>query len=212
MVVGDPGSWATRFASIDDRLLERINVVWPNCLAVLPQNPEEDLITSNLVHWLLKDEETRQLVHWLEYQFHVWKFMPDGLAIDIGIVDLGVILDQQRERYLAYECKRLNVVYNGRRQSLAGPYVSQGLLRFITEQYADGLPVGGMLGYVLDGDCAFALSSVHASITSNAQSVGLISGPVSTASVGTLSRFNTGHIRPASTHQIEVRHAFLPCK
>lgn len=209
MLVGDASQWADRFASIDDRLLHRIVAVWPRCLALLPTNPEEDLITRNLINLLLKDEETRQLVYWMEYQFHVWAFTVDGLALDKGIVDMAVLLDQERERYLAYECKRLNVVYRAGRQSLAGPYVSQGLQRFFSEQYAETLPVGAMLGYILDGDLSFATASVHASITGSATAIGLTDGPTVTTPIGAVTRFLTTHKRP-SNHRIEVRHAFLP--
>ena len=47
---------------------------------------------------------------------------------------------------------------------LATAYVTQGMIRFITEQYAENLPLGCMLGYVMDGDLAFALSRVEAAI------------------------------------------------
>ena len=59
MVVGDPGYWADNFRSIDERLLARIVALWPQCLSVLSENPEEDEITLNLRSLLTKDSEAR---------------------------------------------------------------------------------------------------------------------------------------------------------
>ena len=55
MVLGDPGVWAARFRTLDDRFLERVVAVWPRCLKVLPENPDEDMITENLVTMVSKD-------------------------------------------------------------------------------------------------------------------------------------------------------------
>lgn len=210
MVVGDPSYWAAHFTSIDDRLLLRMVAVWPRCVAALPADPIEDVITTNLAHLLGKDAEARKLFHWLEYQFEPFGFTPEGLAFSKGKIDMAVLLDQERERYLAYECKRLNVSYNGSRQSLATDYVKDGVLRFITEQYAEGLPVGCMLGYVLDGDTQFALSRVHSAIETNKSRLGLAGAPNAGVAIESVERFFTNHLRPATKHEIQVRHAFLP--
>lgn len=210
MVVGDPSYWVSHFTSIDDRLLARIVAVWPQCLSVLPPSPEEDTITFNLRSILTKDAEARLIFYHLEYQFEPEGFTPEGFAFSKGQIDLAVLLDQGCTRYLAYECKRLNVHFSGSRQSLATPYVNEGIKRFITEQYAEGLPVGCMLGYVLDGDTAFALGRVHAAIETNKVDVGLAGGPTATAAIGLVERFSTDHVRPNSGDTIHVRHSFLP--
>lgn len=210
MVVGDPSHWADHFISIDDRLLARIYALWPACLTVLPPSPEEDVITFNLRSLLVKDSEARQIFYHLEYQFEPEGFTPEGLAFSKGQIDLAVLLDQGCTRYLAYECKRLNVHYNGARQSLATPYVNEGLKRFITEQYADGLPVGCMLGYVLDGDIDFALSRVKGAIDANKVDVGIVGSPTPGTAISAIERFSTDHVRPGSGTAIHVRHSLLP--
>lgn len=210
MVVGDPSQWADHFTSIDDRLLGRIIALWPQCLTVLPQSPEEDVITFNLRSLLVKDAEARQIFYHLEYQFEPEGFTPDGLAFSKGQIDLAVLLDQGCTRYLAYECKRLNVHFSGGRESLATPYVKEGVKRFVTEQYAEGLPVGCMLGYVLDGDTEFALSRVNAAIEANKTEIGIVGAPVSGTPVGSVVRFSTDHVRPDSGSEIHVRHSLLP--
>lgn len=210
MVVGDPSEWANHFNSIDERLVARIEALWPQCLTVLPAHPEEDKITINLRSLLVKDAEARRIFYYLEYQFEPEGFTADGLAFSKGQIDLAVLLDQGCTHYLAYECKRLNINNGGARQSLATRYVNEGVKRFITEQYAEGLPVGCMLGYVLDGDVPFAIASVHTAIGTNKYEIGLSTGPDGMAPIGITERFSTNHVRPGSGHAIHVRHSLLP--
>jgi hypothetical protein len=115
---------------------------------------------------------------------------------------------KDRERYLAYECKRLNVINYGTRSSLATRYVTQGMMRFLTEQYAEGLPVGCMLGYVMDGDLAFALQQVTKAIDDNKADLSLVAGPTPASAVPGIERFQTRHKRQAD--HIELRHLLLP--
>lgn len=207
MLIGDMQGWVDSFVSFDDRFLERIAVAWPVCMAVLPEQPEEDAITINLVDHLTKDVVVRRLCHWVEYQFEPFGLAADGSKYSKGIIDIAVLFDWERERYLAYECKRLNVINGGSRSSLATLYVTQGMMRFLTEQYAEHLPVGCMLGYVLDGDVSFAKARV-ASVIRSHPPVALIDGPSPLAAIETIERFRTRHTRPAGL-EIELRHALF---
>ena len=121
MMLGDSGSWADRFAALDERVLARIAALWPGCIQSLPPQPLEDIITINLVALLHKDEIARKLCHWIEYQFEPFGLGPDGVLFSKGKIDMAAILDQDRDTYLAFECKRLNVIQSGGRQSLATP-------------------------------------------------------------------------------------------
>ena len=210
MVVGDPSIWADRFRSLDIRLLQCIVTVWPKCLAILPPQPDEDTITINLVDILSKHPQARRLFHWLEYQYEPFGYTPGGAAYSKGKIDMAAILDQDRKTYLAYECKRLNVFNSGSRSSLATPYVKEGVKRFVTEQYAENLPVGCMLGYVLDGDVSFALSRVKEAIEANKLEIKLKASPVSENPLTIIERFSTRHEREVSGQEIGVRHALIP--
>jgi hypothetical protein len=119
MVVGDPQCWADRLIPVDERFLDRIIHVWPTCIALLPGQPEEDAITTNLVNLLTKDSIVRRICHWVEYQYEPFGTHPDGSSYSKGAIDIAVLLDWERERYIAYECKRLNVVSQKSRSSLA---------------------------------------------------------------------------------------------
>lgn len=207
MLVGDVQGWADSFISLDDRLLERIAVVWPACMSVFPNQPKEDDITINLVDRLTKDAIVRRLCHWVEYQFEPFGLAADGSRYSKGKIDIAVLFDWERERYLAYECKRLNVVNLGNRSSLATVYVTQGMMRFMTEQYAEHLPVGCMLGYVLDGDVPFAQMQIANAIASHPP-LTLVSGPTPLGSVRSIERFCTRHTKSTGL-EIELRHALL---
>ena len=212
MAAGDPTAWADRFRSFDVRFLERVAAVWPECLEALPPRPDEALITTNLVDLLQRDPETRRRFYWIEYHHEPFGHTPEGRAYSKGEVDMAVFLDQDRERYLAYECKRLNEVRPDGRRSLAGEYVMQGLSRFVAEQYAENLPVGCMLGYVLDGDVPNPTSSVRAKIVERRSDIALVMGPRDDVAIGTATRFYSRHRRESSGREIEIRHALLPMR
>ena len=183
--------------------------VWPRCLAVLPQQPDEDIITANLVNLLLRDPETRRRFHWIEFQYEPFECTPEGTAHSKGSVDMAVILNQDRDTYLAYECKRLNELRHDGRRSLAGRYVTEGLSRFVEGQYSDNLPLGCMLGYVLDGDVQYAAARVRATIIERGQDVALDMIPQGDIDIGVATRFHSRH-RRGWRGVIEVRHALLP--
>jgi len=66
--------------------------------------------------------------------------------------------------YFCLECKRLNVVVNGTTRAYAAEYVTSGMLRFVTGQYARAVRHGGMLAYVLDGNVAHAIANVESNL------------------------------------------------
>lgn len=210
MLLGDPQEWTARFRTLDVRFLERVIAVWSRCVATLPDNPHEDTITINLVAVLSKDLKARRLFHHLAYQHEPFGYTDDGRAYSKGKIDMAVLLDQERERYLAYECKRLNVISGGKWQSLATRYVEDGVARFVTEKYAADLPLGCMLGYVMDGNVSTARAKVQASIISHSEEIGLAWGPTDDRPLGTTERMSSGHERVSGSATIEIRHALLP--
>ena len=209
MVVGDAQSWAERFRSLDTRILQCIVDIWPKCLAILPNQPYEDTITLNLIDILLKDSEARRLFFWIEFHFEPFGYTPEGVAYSKGQIDMAVILDKNREKYLAYECKRLNVVKKGKKSTQATAYVTKGVKRFVEEKYAENLPVGCMLGYVLDGDVSSACSKIQNAIVANKNTIGFIAGSIQDISLDSVKRFSSRHLRNNS-QEIEIRHALLP--
>ena len=210
MMRGKPAAWAARLKSLDVRFLQRVVAVWPACLRVLSKPPREDDITFNLVCFLRKDRRARKWFHLVAFQYHPPAYKSNGLAYSKGRIDMAVLLDSQAEGYLAYECKRVNELRKDGRRSLAGEYVMEGLSRFVDEQYSENLPVGCMLGYVLDGDVPYAESSVREKIIDCRRETALIGEPTDEAAVGLATRFSSRHRRRRGG-EIEIRHALLPC-
>lgn len=209
MLLGDAQVWLDRFTTLDDRLLERIVEVWPTCVAPLGPQPLEDTITITLVDLLSVDPVVRRLCYFIAYQHEPFGLAADGTKFSKGKIDFAVLFDWERERYLAYECKRLSVRNVGGRASLATDYVVDGMMRFITEQYAQDLPMGSMLGYVIDGDLPFAQQRVFDAIAAHAP-LGLQDGPRPGAAHGGHARFETQHLRSGDS-AIYLRHTLLAC-
>lgn len=209
MIVGDPRDWTARFRRLDVRFLERVAALWPQCQEALPENPDEDTITISLVAIVSRDLKARRLFHHLAFQHEPFGYTTDGWAFSKGKIDMALLLDRERERYLAYECKRLNVVRNGSTRSLATPYVLDGMLRFVNGQYSAGLPLGCMLGYVMDGNVRTAQHKVRAAIALHRDDVALVWGPSDAQRLGVIERMSSGHRRGPGA-PIEIQHALLP--
>ena len=123
---------------------------------------------------------------------------------------MALLLDRERERYLAYECKRLNVTRSGSTRSLATQYVLEGVTRFVSQQYAADLPLGCMLGYVMDGNVKTARRKVRAAMAGHCKDVALVWGPVNDRRLGVIERMSSRHLRSPAAAPIEIRHALLP--
>ena len=78
----------------------------------------------------------------------------------------------------------------------------------MTEKYATGLPVGCMLGYVMNGKLGSARSKIEAALESHEKLVGLAAGAADAEPVGGIRRFTSRHHR-ADGGEIELRHALL---
>jgi len=83
---------------------------------------------------------------------------------EIGEIDLKVIYRNQEKTYFSFECKRLRVHFPSGFDNLAGKYVTEGMCRYFNGQYARDLDKGGMLGYVMDGNCNEAVKDVQKAI------------------------------------------------
>ena len=208
MHIGNPSDWAERLRKLDVFVLQRLVALWPRCIAALPAYPDEDSITISIVNTISRDPEARRLFY-LEFHYEPISYNVDGWVYSKGQIDMALVLDSKRDQYLAYECKRLNVIWKGKYSSLATRYVREGVARFVSEKYAAGLPVGCMLGYVMDGDITKARLALETAMNVHREAIALQWGPVDDKPVGTVERFSTGHVRKISGDHIEMRHALL---
>ena len=181
--------------------------VWPDCIAALSRHSDEDTITRTIVDKVGRFGKARSCLR-LEYHFEPFAHTASGAAVSKGQIDIAVFVTSGREVYLAYECKRLNVIRSDGRRTLATEYVVQGVMRFITEQYSENLPVGCMLGYVMDGDLSFAHEKIEAAMMAKEHELGCQRPLEMESPIGLAQRFVTKHTR--SGKWIEIRHALLP--
>ena len=200
------------FRILSDRLLPHIVRLLPSCVRTLGGELSEDAITRNLVSGLAKSPELRRVAD-LQYHFEPFRADDRGNQWSTGQIDFiaqpfGV---RNRELYLAYECKRLNVRRSGGpRRSKAAEYVKDGVARFVTEQYSAGLPLACMLGYVEDGDVHMANRKVRQKIDdlSEASVIGL---PIALSEDVHHIQFETVHSRESSDQSIRIRHQLVSC-
>jgi hypothetical protein len=86
---------------------------------------------------------------------------------ELGRIDLIFIHGHREDVYLAFECKRLNILNTSKTYANTGGYSgSEGMGRFFTGKYATGLDRGGMIGYVMDGNIESASERIKKSIVS----------------------------------------------
>ena len=149
------------------------------------------------------------------------------LRVDIQMVELGASADAEQGRmdivfsplvpgeqvYFCLECKRLNVTKAGVKRGLATDYVVHGMMRFVTGRYGPEVHEGGMLGYVLDGDVADAISRVSAAVSCRWQELGmdnpgLLLQSAMLPKVGTARE--TRHKRGDSEARFVIHHLFAP--
>lgn len=82
-----------------------------------------------------------------------------------GQIDIKVTCCKGVQVYFAIEAKRLRVCDRfGSVETRSPQYVDDGMMRFITGQYAPLMNIGAMLGYVFDGHVATARDSISKTI------------------------------------------------
>ncbi|MDY6837478.1 MAG: hypothetical protein SWH78_05855 [Thermodesulfobacteriota bacterium] len=92
-----------------------------------------------------------------------------------GQIDFLVSRGLGAEVYFAIEAKRLRVrLTSGKLDAGNDDYVNEGMMRFITAQYAPFMNTGAMLGYVYDGNLQKARSGVAGYIEREAAALSLI--------------------------------------
>jgi hypothetical protein len=135
-------------------------------------NELEDQITRKLVACLRHNRIFRELPFDITQQF----ILDDVDANYLGRLDLHVKYRQSQRDYFAFEAKRLHLNYGGKIVGEYSSYVgSAGMGAFIEGPYSNGLPTGGMLGYVMNADTENAWIGLGKSIESKREVLRLLS-------------------------------------
>jgi hypothetical protein len=195
--------------------------VWPDCRSKLlsqelspplkrrsqkrkAQQPYEDPITRELIVHLRRDDTIRRRLI-VNSQVELLPSSPELVAEPIGYLDIAVEFFAHADQLcLSVECKRLNVLAK-RFATLAGPYVEQGMMRFVNGQYSPSVSVGGMIGYVMNGDVEGAYNAVREQIELHAEA--LLYDPSAITDADKPVYFRSIHKR--APVPIEIRHLLL---
>lgn len=210
MLVGSPDIWLTHFRSLGEQMSEAIEAAWPICIAPLQAKKgsmtHEDHITVHLVNALRR---AKKVPGRIEYQYPLLVQDANGNVSHPSNIDFVLTVGDDEDVYLAYECKRLNVPYAARMRNLCAPYVEEGLMRFVTGQYSNGLPMATMIGYVMNGDNSRARRGLHKVMKVRTATLGLITEQDHPSLPGRPTRFSSTHTcRPG--HIMKVEHHLLP--
>lgn len=208
MLAGDPAALLPHFISLEDRVAAAVEAAWPTCIAPLQAVKDtmthEDFITNHLVDALVRKKAFPGRI---VPQYALLALNAQQLLYVGSKIDFVLTIGDDEDVYLACECKRLNVPYKTKTRALAHEYVRDGLTRFVTGQYANGLPLAMMIGYVMDANVAFANERLKKALQ-RSKLISLKSIDHPPAAAGKPIRFFTTH-QCAAGHNIEVRHTLL---
>lgn len=210
MLEGSPDYWLASFRSLGEQMSEAIEAAWPICIGPLQAKKgsmtHEDHITEHLVHALRR---TKKVPGRITYQYVLLVKDIHGNVSLTSSIDFVLTVGDDEDVYLAYECKRLNVPYRTGVQSLCVPYVEEGLMRFVTGQYANSLPMAMMIGYVMNGNHIRARQTLRKVMQVRTAHLGLSGELDHPSQPDAPSRFRSSHTC-RSGHNIEVEHHLLP--
>ena len=156
---GDISRWATTFPdSLIPRILHLLLDSWKDFTT---NQTKEVPITQEFFVVLRNNQESSQLPFLIDLE--VMYLNEDGTEQQARL-DIRFIHGYRRNVYFSIECKRLRVQSPGSFETLAREYVTEGMFRYLTGQYATDLGKGGMLGYVMDGKTNQAIDDVRRAI------------------------------------------------
>ena len=210
MLTGSLDAWLPHFRRLAEQLSDAVDAAWPVCIQPLQSKKScmthEDHITMHLVKSLIR---TKKVPGRIVYQHSLLVEDDQGNVRRSSNIDFVLTIGDDDDVYLACECKRLNVPYMSGVRILSGPYVDDGLMRFVTGQYSNGLPLAMMIGYVMNARSDIARRGLRRVMKIRSVVIGLQSERDHPFVTGGSMRFFTKHAC-LSGHLIEVQHHLLP--
>jgi len=206
MNIGNINTLSSKFYGYEQRLTKCIEKEWNLIRCKISSNDLERDISKRLFANLKKNRELRAIgIPTIEYMLITED--KKGDPVTKGFIDIAILIDEYRDpdTYIAYECKRLSLNKNGKWSSLAGKYASEGIARYVRAQYAHKLPVGCMLGYVMDSDLSKARKAVISVINNNKTKLMLIDHKNGESP----HRFISHHSQITKSNSISIVHTLL---
>ncbi|MFP4121718.1 hypothetical protein [Coleofasciculus sp.] len=209
MIIGNLDPWADTFPrGLIPEILEMVVSEW----ASFPQpnsNDHEVPITRRFRLVLIQSKNIKKLPVRIDREIPEDNF---ETGEEVGRIDLRFTHGYREDVYFTFECKRLNIIRkDNQRESLATQYVEEGMMRFITSQYASGLLNGGMIGYIMNGDIKTALQAVNRGVESRCQELRI--NPPSGLCTSSLIPTNTQvkeTLHNLESRKLTIHHVFLP--
>jgi len=158
---GNAGFWRRDIKDLLPVILDLIVDSWRTFAPPIKPKIDEDHINRRFcVH--LRNHKDRSM-----HLFKIWSQLEllsrEGILIGKPDLIFSAFNDDE-EQFFACECKLLNKTdKRGVWSSLAGKYVDEGMMRYVSGQYSGG-DNGGMIGYVMDGDTVKAVKCVNDAI------------------------------------------------
>lgn len=207
---GSTDGWVDLIESFLPQILDLIVNTWASMPTLAP-DAREDPTTEAFCRRLRISRTAQEL----------------PLRIDIQLVELNAEAEDDQGRmdiafspmvpsediYFCLECKRLNAATAHGTRSYATEYVTHGMLRFIRGQYARNVRIGGMVGYVLDGNVGEAILGISAAMRRREVDLGMTSPATIQRSAvvpGNAEVRETHHTRPANQSRFIIHHLFMP--
>jgi hypothetical protein len=208
-VIGSPDSWVDFIDSMVPDILSLVIESWEEMEAPA-LDALEDHITLALCRVVKRHRTARDLP--LHIQLQPVEIDP-AEGQDLGRMDIAFYpLVNREDIYFCLEAKRLNVPTAGTVRPYASEYVRSGMLRFITGQYAKLARNGGMIGYVVDGQIARAITNVEQNIRNQHVELGMSATGdlLASAILSADSRAReTHHTRRHDPTAFRLNHLFL---
>ncbi|MBN9042218.1 MAG: hypothetical protein BGP05_10080 [Rhizobiales bacterium 62-47] len=209
MLAGEPSNWLAHFTTLEERVAEAVEEVWPICIEPLTAKKgsmtHEDHITNHLVAALIK---AKRLPGRLIPQYSLLTELANQDVTLSSNIDFVLTIGDDEDVYLACECKRLNVPYKSGVRGLVGEYIDEGLMRFVRGQYSKGLPLAMMLGYVMNAKVDRARNGLRRAMTVRTKAINLKHIADCPVLAGRSIRFTSTHQCNAG-HDIDVAHTLL---
>lgn len=208
-IAGVPEEWVDLIDPMVPVILNLVIESWEE-LPPPASDETEDNITMALCRALKQSRTARGLMFQIHTQLVELDPMPGE---DLGRLDIAFVpLVPREDIYFCLESKRLNVVKDGQRRAYASEYVTKGMLRFVSGQYAKCVRHGGMLGYVLDGNVDGARENVQANIQQHYSALCMEKPGALEPSAALPDRpgaRETTHKRAHESHLFRIHHLFV---
>ena len=212
-VTGDAGHWSSSFpAHLVPQIVELVVDSWTTFPKPGVSDGEVPITTRFRAHLVTRKNALRALPVRIDRESVEDDF---NSGTERGRIDIRFTHASscREDVYFALECKRLNVRTKTMRcRALAKEYVSQGVARFASSQYAQGHRHAGMIGYVLDGRVHVAERAINRALVRVVQPLHLqVPHQLSASSIS--QRPNIRETRHRIDRRILVlQHLFLPSR